>query len=220
MVSHDLKSPVSTMHRFSDMLSRSLGSNLDKTDAEYLDFITNSSKRLYDLVEKILDFSQVNMKEFHLTKVNINQTVDLIKSDLSSLINIGNCAISYSGLPKELICDKHLIHSVFQNLIGNAVKFKANENPCIINISCEPTDNTFLFTVADNGMGVNEKDQGKIFEMFERLNPSISGSGIGLAMCKMIIERHGGKIWVESELGKGSKFKFTIPQNVSTRIDL
>ena len=220
LVSHDLKSPIITIHRFSQLLSRSVATKLTATETEYLDFITNSSLRLFELVEKILDFSHLNMQELHLVKVDANELLTNVKSDLRVLIEDRDCSMHFESLPDGLICDKRLLNSVFQNLISNAIKFKTNDKTCEVKISCDRTDNTFLFTVADNGIGIDEKEQGKIFEMFARLNsnPSISGSGIGLALSKMIVERHGGKIWVESELGKGCQFKFTIPHNVNIPI--
>jgi len=220
LVSHDLKSPVSTIHRFSQLLSRSLGSKLTANEAEYLDFITSSSRRLFELVEKILDFSDLNMQELHLVKVDANEILAEVVSDLRSLIEEGDCLMDFKNIPKELICDKRLLSSVFQNLISNAIKFNGNGKTSVVKISCDRTDNTFLFTVADNGIGIAEKEQAKIFDMFARSgsNPSISGSGIGLALSKMIVERHGGEIWVESELGIGSQFKFTIPHNVNIPI--
>jgi PAS domain S-box-containing protein len=216
LVSHDLKTPVSTIHRFSQLMSRSAISKLDTTETEYLHFITSSSRRLFELVERILDFSQVNMQEFKLDKVNINDIVNNVKSDLRTLIEDGDCSVEFKNLPEELIADKRLLYSVFQNLISNAIKFKANDRNSIVNISCAESEDTVIFTIADNGIGIEEKEQEKIFEMFERLDSnSVSGSGIGLALSKMIIQRHGGKIWTESEVGKGSQFKFTIPQDIT-----
>ena len=220
LASHDLKSPVSTIHRFSQLLSRSLKSKLTETESEYLEFITDSSRRLFNLVEKILDFSHLNMKELRLEKVDVNEVIDSVKSDLRGLIEEGECLLQFEKLPDGLICDKHLFRSVIQNLVSNAIKFKADDRTCTVNISCDRTDNTFLFTVTDTGIGIEENEQAKIFDMFTRINsrPKISGSGIGLALSKMIVERHGGKIWVESEFGKGSHFKFTIPHHVNIPI--
>jgi len=220
LVSHDLKSPVKTIHRFSQLLSRSLDAKLTATETEYLDFLSNSSKRLSELVEKILDFSNSNMQELHLEKVDANEILADVQSDLRAIVEEGNCVIDIKSLPDELICDKPLLTSVFQNLVSNAIKFKANDKTCVVHISCDQTDNAFLFTVTDNGIGIEKEQQEKIFEMFARLNsnPDISGSGIGLALSKVIVERHGGKIWVESELGNGCQFKFTIPRDAEISI--
>ena len=220
LVSHDLKSPVSTIHRFSELLNRSLGSKLTETESEYLNFITNSSKRLFRLVEKILDFSHLNTQDLLLEKVDANQLMVDVKSDLRELIEKSACTINSKNLPGNLICDKHLLRSVFQNLISNAIKFRSVDRPCEVNVSCDNSNENFLFTIADNGIGVKEENRETIFEMFARSNsnPGISGSGIGLALSKMIVQRHGGIIWVESEVGKGSQLKFTIPHNVNIPI--
>ena len=220
MISHDLKSPITTIRSFTQLLSKSLGAKMTATETQYLDFISSSSARLFELVGKILDFSHLNMQELNLVKVDANELLADVQSDLIALNEDADCSIDIENLPTELICDKYLLGSVFQNLVSNAIKFKSIDKACGIKISCQQSDNTYLFTVADNGIGIDEKQKGKIFEMFSRLNtnPSISGSGIGLALSKMIVERHGGKIWVESEFGKGSQFKFTIPQNVNIPI--
>lgn len=220
LVSHDLKSPITTINSFSKLLSKSVGTKLNTTETQYLDFITSSSSRLFELVGKILEFSHLNMQQLNLVQVDVNELLADVKSDLKVLIDDGACAMNFEIMPVGLICDKNLLRSVFQNLISNAVKFKSNDKPCVVKVSCDQTDNTYLFTVADNGIGIDEQQQEKIFEMFTRLNSdqSSSGSGIGLALSTMIVERHGGKIWVESEVGKGSQFKFTIPHNVSIPI--
>lgn len=220
MVSHDLKAPISTIHRFSQLLSRSASSKLTEVEKEYLDFMTNSSQRLFLLVEKILDFSHLNNQELQLVELDVNQLLAEVKSDLFEVIEKGECVIELQNLPMNLISDKRLLNSVFQNLVSNAIKFNTKDITTTVKISCEKNDRAFLFTVSDNGVGIDKEKQEKIFEMFSRLNsqPNISGSGIGLALAKMIVERHGGEIWVESELGKGSDFKFTIPQNVNVPI--
>ena len=220
LVSHDLKSPITTINSFSQLLSKSVGTKLTSTETQYLDFITKSSSRLFELVGKILDFSHLNMQELNLVKVDVNELVSDVKSDLQVLIDDQACSLQIEVLPNELICDKRLLSSVFLNLISNAFKFKANDKSCVVKVSCDQIENTYCFTVADNGIGIDAKQHGKIFEMFARLNSdhSSSGSGIGLALSKMIVERHGGEIWVESEVGKGSQFKFTILNNVNVPI--
>ena len=218
LVSHDLKSPVSSIHRFSELLSRSLSSNLDETEAEYLNFITRSSKRLFNLVEKILDFSHLNTQDLRLEKVNVNELLVDVKSDLRILIEEGGCTINLKSLPNEIVCDKHLLSSVFQNLISNGIKFRADDRACAINVSCTQEEKDFVFTIEDNGIGIAEKEQDQIFEMFARLNSNITGSGIGLALSRMIVNRHGGKIWLASEIGKGSTFSFNIPREVNIPI--
>lgn len=217
LVSHDLKSPIITIRRFSQLLSRSLGSKLNASETEYLDFITNSSLRLFELVVKILDFSHLNTQDLQFVTADTSKLIAEVKSDLSVIIENENCLIELKNLPDELICDKRLMYSVFQNLVSNAIKFKSADRNCLVEISCIHNEANYLFTVSDNGVGLEQDIQKKIFEMFARLNsnPSISGSGIGLALCKMIVEKHGGEIWVESEFGKGSQFKFTIPNNLT-----
>ena len=220
LVSHDLKSPIITINRFSELLSRSAGSKLNASETEYLNFITNSSLRLYELVLKILDFSHLNMQQLSLTEVDVNELIADIRSDLCANFEDSGCSLEVGNLPGRLICDRHLLNSVFQNLISNSIKFKSIDKNCIIKISHDQTNNIHLFTVSDNGIGIDKKDHEKVFDMFSRSNSSlkISGSGIGLALSKMIVERHAGKIWIESELGKGSKFKFTIEDKVSVPI--
>ena len=149
-------------------------------------------------------------QEFELT--DLESIYNEVTSNLEVSIQENNAIITHDHLP-VVMADKTQISQVFQNLLSNAIKFRSLDQP-EINISVKKDDKQFLFAVSDNGIGIDPKHSDRIFEVFKRLHKKrdYPGTGIGLAICKKIIERHGGRIWVESELGKGSIFYFTLPK--------
>jgi light-regulated signal transduction histidine kinase (bacteriophytochrome) len=163
----------------------------------------------------LLEYSRVNrVKAFEL--IDVNRTVEVVLQDLRETIQNTNAKITVNKLP-EIMGDPVLIGQLFQNLIVNAIKFRGEEDPEII-ISGDKKDKEFLFSVKDNGIGIEKEYSKKIFVIFQRLHSKdkYPGTGIGLAICKKIVERHGGVIWMESEKGKGSTFYFTIKEDIKT----
>lgn len=212
--SHDLQEPLRTITSFTQLLERRYKDKLDSDADEFIEYIVDAAKRMQSLINDLLNYSRVATrgKEFKLTDVG-----DIIGDTLSNLraaISENNAEITHDELP-EIMADKRQMTQLFQNLIGNAIKFKKPEVLPKIHISARKDENKneYVFSVRDNGIGIETQYLERIFIIFQRLHTrdEYSGTGIGLAVSKKIVERHGGKIWVESEPNAGSVFYFTIP---------
>ncbi|MCX6267162.1 MAG: ATP-binding protein [Bacteroidetes bacterium] len=211
IASHDLQEPLRTLSTFSQLIKDDYAGKLDKDGNKYIDFIYESANRMRDLVRGLLDYSLIG-KERLVTVVNCDKIISEVISDMANTIKAKNAVIAVQKLP-TLNGYSTELRLLFQNLINNAIKFKKAEVSPVINISAERVGNVWNFSVADNGIGLEEKDREKIFVIFKRLHnrSEYEGTGIGLAHCKKIVELHGGKIWVESTPGNGCNFLFTIP---------
>ena len=216
VASHDLQEPLRMVASFTQLLDMKYKDKLDSEADEYIDFIVEGSHRMKDLIDDLLSFSRLNTdkKEFHLT--DLNQVLDSVLLGLKSTIEEEDAHISKDNLP-ILWCDSSQISQVFQNLISNSIKF--HQTPPRIHISSEENDHEWVLGVSDEGIGIDPEHQQKIFDVFKRLHTreEYAGTGIGLSICKRIVERHNGKIWVESEPGEGANFYFTLPK---TEIDI
>lgn len=197
---------------FTQLLEKRYKDKLDDDADEYIDFIVDGVQRMKDLIDDLLLFSRLNkeIKKFDLVKME--EVLDNVLTDLKESVNENKAKITHDPLP-IIKGDPLQIHQLLQNLISNAVKFHGNEPP-IINISVEELEKEWLIGVGDKGIGINPKYQEQIFDIFKRLHTreEYTGTGIGLAICKKIVDRHGGSIWVESESDKGSTFYFNIPK--------
>lgn len=211
VASHDLKSPIRTMASYANILQRKYKDKLDEKANDYINFIINSSNRLNNLIDDLLEHSKLNTNHKNYTESNFNNLLDIVLSNLKPIIEENKVTIKYKDLPTLLVNQNQMI-SVFQNLIDNSIKYRNQSNP-IIEISASEEDNNWVFLVSDNGLGFDNKYSDKIFEIFQRLHTDYEGTGIGLATVKKIIETHGGKIWVDSNEGIGSKFYFSLPKN-------
>ncbi len=213
VASHDLKEPLRSIGSFTYLLEKELGENLKETSKEYLSFVSGGVKRMSVLLDDLLSYSRVeNATDFPKTTINLNELIVNLKANLTSLIESSNGTILIEKeLPAIYGCATQ-INQLFQNLISNALKFKGN-NPPLINISWKESADNFTFSVQDNGIGIPKQYQSKIFDAFERIDKNkYEGSGIGLATCKTVASNHNGKIWLTSEIGKGTTFYFTIPK--------
>ncbi len=212
VASHDLQEPLRTISSYVQLLASRYKDKLDKDANEFIDFAVDGSARMRTLINSLLEYSRVNrIKPFEWV-----ETKDVLKDiqlDMKDQIKETNATIKYNGLPK-IYADVVLITQLFQNLIGNAIKFRGDKKP-EIKVTGKRRNGEYLFSVEDNGIGLKDEYAEKIFVIFQRLHSrdKYPGTGIGLSICKKIVERHGGKIWVESEPGKGSKFYFTIKAN-------
>lgn len=208
--SHDIKQPLRTISSFSALLKRSSQDKLDKKELEYLAFIEQGSKRLNDVLNAILDHSVLG-ENYQIEKFDSSQLVDNVLIDLNKLVSENNAQIKVSALP-EIRASKEKLYIVFQNLLANAIKFRNQFRPCEIKISSNDVGDFWQFDISDNGVGIEEDILPDIFKIFKKghTDSRIEGRGIGLANCKKIILMHGGSIWVNSELGNGSTFSFTI----------
>ena len=187
---------------------------LDSTAIKYIHTTNNATKRMSSLIKSLLNFSRLG----HNTKLvysDCGQIVTNVLDDLHTLIKDSNAIIEVLEMPILNVFEIE-INQVFQNLITNAIKFRRENTQPIIKISSEKIKNTWKFLVSDNGIGIDPVHFEKIFEIFQRLDTKgkYEGSGIGLANCKKIIQLHRGEIWIESTLGEGSTFYFTIPASI------
>ena len=212
VTSHDLQEPLRTIASFTQLLKRRYENKLDEDADEFIDYIVSGADRMQTMIKALLDYSRVNTMGKEFEPYNFEEILDQTLRSLKIAIDESNAVISRDPLPTMKVDDKQMIQ-LFQNLISNAIKFRKLDERMKIYISCEKVSNNYLFSVSDNGIGMELQFKDRIFEVFQRLHTrdEYSGTGIGLAICKKIVERHGGQIWVESEFGKGSTFYFTIP---------
>ncbi len=212
VASHDLQEPLRMVSSFTQLLEQQYKDKLDDKAHEYIHFAVDGSKRMYDLLNGLLAYSRIHTKGKEFKSVELAQVLENSTKNLALTIKERNAIIKSDELP-AVNADESQMIQLFQNLISNSIKF-STETPRIYISSKSETDH-YLISVKDEGMGIEPQYFEKIFQIFQRLHPreQYEGTGIGLAICKRIVERHGGTIWVESELGKGSTFFFTIPKN-------
>lgn len=215
VASHDLQEPLRTIYGFTELLAENYKGKLDPGADEYIEFITTSARRMQDMINDLLAISRVSTRGKKFLPTDTEKVLDVVFKNLRSLIDKNHAIITHDPLP-TIIADDTQITQLFQNLIDNAIKFRREETPKI-HISCEQQDKKrngeWIFSIKDNGIGIDKKQFKKLFIIFQRLHSreEYLGTGIGLAMCKKIVERHRGRIWVESEIDIGSTFYFTIP---------
>ena len=213
VASHDLQEPLRTVINFTDLLERKQREHFDEIGLTSLHFIQEATVRMSQLVKSLLDYNRID-KNNKISLVDCNQLINEIKKDLSKNILEVKATIFVDQLPKIYGYETPL-RLLFQNLISNSIKFRKLEKNPYIEITARSNHDEYLFTVKDNGIGIPEHQQDKIFEIFKRLHTrdEYEGSGIGLSHCRKIVDLHGGRIWVDSELGSGSTFNFTIKLN-------
>ena len=212
---HDLKEPLRTISSFAQILKTSIHS-LDQTSQNYLDLIIKNTFYMKNLIEDLLRYSECEFRSQDLKNISTPEMLQDVLSILSSKIREKRAIIKIQdSLPETIFCNKTQIIQVFQNIIDNGLKFNNKKVP-IIHIGYIPNDHVDRFFIKDNGMGIHKDYIQELFTMFKRLHSKndFQGSGIGLAMCKKIIENHKGKIWIESELSKGTSIYFEIPKNI------
>ena len=212
MASHDLKEPLRTTIAFSQLLERRYGDRLDHDGKEFLKYILDASKSMSNLINDLLAYSRVNTKGTKPEQIRTKVFLKNILQQLWSLLKESQGEVDMEGLPKEFLADRMHMHQLFQNLITNGLKFRRKGIPPKITIRAESKGKYWQFSVSDNGIGIEPKYHEKIFLLFRKLHSAddYEGTGIGLAMCKNIVEKHGGTLWLESEAGKGTTFYFTL----------
>ena len=213
VASHDLKTPLRNINSFLNLIQRKIKKGQTEEISEYLEFAILNAKRMYNLIEDILEFSRFTNGEVSFQKEDLNEIIMIAINDIEEKINSKNVIINYPKFP-AFYCNKTQMVSLFQNLIGNGIKYNESEIP-VVDISYENDGENHIFSVMDNGIGIEEEYQEKIFDMFYRLHNQgeYEGSGIGLSTCKKIVTYHGGEIQLESEINKGSRFTITLPQS-------
>ena len=213
IASHDLQEPLRTVSNYMQLFEEDYLGLLDEKAGKYLHSVNDAINRMSNLIKLLLDFSRLGQNS-KLAKVHCKSIIDDVLADLDNLINTSNADIEVAEMP-ELNVYETEIREVFQNLITNAIKFRKKNTQPKIQISSEKINETWRFSVSDNGIGIDPAHFERIFEIFQRLHineDEYKGNGIGLANCKKIILLHQGEIWAESMPGQGSTFLFTIPK--------
>ena len=210
VASHDLKEPLRMVANFTQLLARRYKGKLDQDADEFIGFAVDGAQRMQVLIDDLLAMSRVDSRRKAFVPVDCNALLDQVASDMQVAVRDAGGEVTWGDLPRVLADDVQL-GQVFQNLIGNALKFRGQDPPRI-RVSAERNESVWQFSVRDNGIGIDPQFNERIFIIFQRLHnkDEYPGTGIGLALCKKIIERHGGKIWVESQPGAGATFHFTI----------
>ena len=213
VASHDLQEPLRMVSSFLHLLERKLGDNLDETNKQYIHYAVDGAERMKLLIQDLLQFSRVGTSTEGIRDLDCNEIMTTVHSVLSLSIKESGATIEVKELPVIRGVQAQILQ-VFQNLVSNAIKYKS-DRPLHIEIGCLSKGSHWEFYIADNGIGIDPKFFGKIFIIFQRLHnkAEYSGTGIGLSICKKIVEKHGGTIRVESIPGEGSTFYFTIPKN-------
>jgi len=215
IISHDLKEPLRTISGFITLLKKDLEKrkNLNQTSEEYINYVVNGTHQMEELIQDILDYSKLNVVEKNFVFIDMNELLKDVTHTLhdaiikaAAEITLGHLSPSYG--------DPRLIKQLMQNLVSNALKYKSENEPAKVYIYCTEEDATITYYVQDNGIGFSEKYYDTVFQAFKRLNSKLKyeGSGIGLAICKKIVDIHNGTIRVESEEGQGTTFYFSLPK--------
>jgi len=218
IVSHDLREPARMVKSYMELLERRYRDELDEKANMFIDYAVDGAKRMQEMISALLDLSRVETRGGDFAPVEVDAVVERTLRALGSVIQESGAEVTYDRLP-TVMADQAQLAQVFQNLIANGIKFRRDDEPPRVHISAEQGGEEWKFSVMDNGIGIDEEQAERIFKIFQRLHTEdeYPGLGIGLALCKRIVERHGGRIWAESEPGKGSTFNFTIPtQNAVT----
>jgi PAS domain S-box-containing protein len=211
VASHDLKEPLRMVSSYVALIKRRYQGKLDADGNEFIDYAMDGAKRMEFLIDDLLRYTRLDTKNEPFRQVDVNEVMESVLRDLDGQIRSAGAIIEYDGLP-TVTGDRSQINQLLENLISNAIKFRGSTRPRV-EISAREERSYYLFQVKDNGVGVPEGCQERIFQMFQRAHKGMDyeGTGIGLAICKKILDRHGGKIWVESDGKNGSTFFFTIP---------
>jgi len=210
IAAHDLQEPLRMIVSFLKLLERRNQDKLDPQAHEFIELASDGAIRMQKMINELLAYSRLSTREKELEDVDCQKVMDQVLMNLKVAIEESKAEITNDSLPL-LTADYSQLLQLFQNLISNAIKYRSHQDPKI-HISASKKDKEWSFSVGDNGIGIDPKYQKRIFMIFQRLHRAeYPGTGMGLAICKKIVERHGGRMWVDSKLGEGSKFCFTIP---------
>ncbi len=221
IASHDLKAPVRTIVSFSQLLLKSAAEKLNKDEKDFLDFIIGATHNMQHLIEALLTYARVNTQEHQTKTVDISHLLSDIEGNLFAMISETEAKIVFKNYPTSIQGDPTKLSRLFQNLIQNAIKFRRPDVAPVVHIEGIEREKDWLFSVRDNGIGIEQAFFDKIFLLFRKLHNigAYKGTGIGLALCKRIVEHHNGKIWLESVLGEGTTFYFTIKKAEPNKFD-
>jgi len=220
VVSHDLREPLRMITSFAKLLARDYSGQLEPRAEEFVDYIVDGAARMDALIVGLLAYSRAGKAELSLEPLPVGEIIETALTSLDAAVHESEAVIDFEDMP-TVVADRRQFVQLFQNLLGNAMKFKG-EDPPRVQVSAHQADSKWVFSVSDNGIGLASEQGERIFKIFQRLHTSAKypGTGIGLAICKQVVQRHGGRIWVEPRPGKGTTFFFTIPipANVGNQI--
>ncbi|MFD0420935.1 sensor histidine kinase [Streptomyces parvus] len=213
VASHDLQEPLRKVASFCQLLEKRYGTELDDRGKQYIAFAVDGAKRMQVLINDLLTFSRVGRVQESWKPVDLGRSLDRALGNLATAVEESGATVERHGELPELVGDATALTMVWQNLIGNAVKFRREGVPCRIVVDCVREDENWHLTVSDNGIGIAPEFADKVFVIFQRLHArdEYDGTGIGLALCRKIVEFHGGRIWLEPEPGEGTRIHFTLP---------
>lgn len=211
VASHHLQEPLRMVSSYLQLIEKRCPDKLDNESKEFIGFALEGSQRMKQLILNLLEYVDISTHPKEQAVINSETALKLALSKLESAIAQTKAQVTYDALP-TVIANESQLQCLFQNLIGNAIKYKDKNTTPKVHISAQKTSSAWDFSVQDNGIGISKEYFDKIFLIFQRLhgNNEYPGTGIGLSICQKIIQHHGGKIWVESEPGKGSNFQFTL----------
>jgi signal transduction histidine kinase len=215
VASHDLQEPLRMIANYTQLLAERYRGQLDEQADKYIGYSVDGAVRMQALIRDLLKFSRAGKAEIEPRTTECRAVVEQALKNLQAAVQESGAVVKWSGLP-VVLADAAQLTQVFQNLIANAIKFHGEETP-LIQIDAEKKDHEWVLTVSDNGIGIPAESWQDIFIIFRRLHTrtEYAGNGIGLSICKKIIERHGGKIWIEAQAKPGCRFKFTLPSEPS-----
>ncbi|TMT87918.1 PAS domain S-box protein [Haloterrigena sp. H1] len=209
--SHDLQEPLRMVSSYLQLIESRYGDDLDEDGQEFLAFAVDGAERMREMIDGLLQYSRVETRGDPFEPVDLETVLEDVRKNLRMKIDEHGAEITAEDLPR-VEGDDGQLRQVFQNLLSNAIKYSGEDAPRV-HVSAEQDGTTWTISIADNGIGIDSDEQERVFEVFQRLHSreTHSGTGIGLALCERIIERHGGEIWVDSEPGEGATFSFTLP---------
>ncbi len=211
VASHDLQEPLRMVASYTQLLAKRYKGKLDTDADEFIGYAVDGANRMQRLIQDLLAYSRVTTQGHDFERVKCDEVLEEVLDNLRLAVDESQTVVTHN-VQLTVMADRGQLGQVFQNLIGNAIKFRGQEPPWV-HISAERRNEEWLFSVRDNGIGIDPQYADRIFVVFQRLHAreEYPGTGIGLAICKKIVERHGGRIWVKSQLGKGATFYFTLP---------
>jgi PAS domain S-box-containing protein len=210
-VSHDLQEPLRMVRSFAELLAERYHGRLDSDGEEFLGYIVDGARRMQEMIRALLQYSRITTRGRPLAPTDVEAVLERVLHDLRPSLEEAEATVTRDPLP-VIMADAVQLGQLLQNLISNAAKFRSGNAPRI-HIGCEKRGHEWIFSVSDNGIGIDPDDSERIFRVFERgkVTAHYPGTGVGLAICKKTVERHGGRIWVESKPGEGATFHFALP---------
>ena len=212
VASHDLQEPLRKIASYTQLLEKRYGGQFDEKADKFIGYVTDGVQRMQTLINDLLAYSRVGTRGRPFEPTDCEEVFETAVSNLETAITETEARVTHDPLPTVMADGRQLVQA-FQNLIANGIKFRREEPPQI-HVTAKQEENEWVFSIRDNGIGIDEQYAERIFVIFQRLHTrtEYAGTGIGLAICKKIVERHGGRIWLESNVGEGTAFYFTIPE--------